>query len=169
MIKIITKSLLILSAIALLIGFLGASTPEIVELSDRACYLNTNKQLEQEVAKHVEELIRDAEDDGMCLVVTSGYRTYEEQKELYEEYGPRRAEEPGTSEHESGLAVDFGGCPMTDGERDDEAERLELRKDFKELPEYQWLKNNADKYGFSQTYQGEGSIINEPWHWKYNK
>ncbi len=149
--------------------YLSRDTFELVELSERASYLNTTQQLEKEAAESVEQLIRDAEEEGMCLIVVSGYRTYEEQEKIYEEHGPKRAEEPGESEHEMGLAVDFGGCPMTDGKRDDEAERLELKKDFEELPEYDWLIENAKDYGFSRSYTGECDMIEEPWHWKYNK
>lgn len=168
MIKKILKFSLPITVIIVLVVILINHNP-IIELSDRASWLNTNQELRVDAARKVEKLIRDAEDDGMCLVVTSGYRTHEEQKEIYEEYGPQRAEKPGDSEHESGIAVDFGGCPMSNGERDDEAERKDLEKDFKELPEYQWLKENASKYGFSQSYKGNGDIINEPWHWRINK
>ena len=33
---------------------------------------------------------------------------------------------------------------------------------------YDWLKQNAAKYGFCQPYDGTSSIVNpEPWHWSY--
>ena len=43
---------------------------------------------------------------GKIGYVTSFVRTYAEQREMYEKYGPRRAARPGTSFHELGLAID---------------------------------------------------------------
>ena len=133
--------------------------PVLVDLSERACWLNTEQQVDITAKEAVERLIVDAEKNGMCLVVSSGYRSEEEQEKIKEKYGDL-AEEPGKSEHHTGLAVDFVGCPMTNFKRDDTAERLELSKPFEELPEYEWLKKNAKNYGFKQTYK------NETWHWK---
>lgn len=135
---------------------------KLVQLSVRSSWLNTNQRLQPKASKIVEKLILDAQDQGICLVVTSGYRTFEEQTRIKAEYGDL-AEKPGKSEHHTGLAVDFAGCPMTDGVRDDMAERLELIKQFKELPEYRWLVDNADKYGIRQSYP------HEPWHWILKK
>jgi len=133
--------------------------PVLVDLSERACWLNTKQQVDITVKEAVERLIVDAEKNGMCLVVSSGYRTEEEQVKIKEKYGDL-AETPGKSEHHTGLAVDFQACPMTNYKRDDTAERLELSKPFKELPEYEWLKKNAKNYGFKQSYK------EEPWHWR---
>ena len=133
--------------------------PVLVDLSERACWLNTTQQVDEKAKEAVERIIVDAEKNGLCLVVSSGYRTEEEQVKIKEKYGDL-AEEPGKSEHHTGLAVDFVACPMTNGKRDDTAERLELKKPFEELPEYEWLKKNAKNYGFKQSYK------NEPWHWK---
>lgn len=133
--------------------------PVLVDLSERACWLNTEQQVDIKAKEAVERIIVDAEKNGLCLVVSSGYRSEEEQVKIKEKYGDL-AEEPGKSEHHTGLAVDFVGCPMTNGKRDDIAERLELAKPFEELPEYEWLKKNAKSYGFKQSYKSE------PWHWK---
>lgn len=132
---------------------------KLVDLSERACWLNTKQKVDKKVKLVIERMINDAEKGGLCLVVSSGYRSIEEQERIKEKYGDL-AEEPGKSEHHTGLAIDFTSCPMIDGKRDDTAERLELKNPFKELPEYKWLKNNAHNYGFMQSYD------NEPWHWK---
>ena len=63
---------------------------------------------------------------------------------------------PGTSEHHTGLAVDFN---TTD-------ESFEKTKAFK------WLKENAEDYGFIMRYAKDkmditGGIIYEPWHWRF--
>lgn len=137
---------------------------DVVVLSPRASFLNSTQKILESVKPSLEKMIMSAEKDGLCLVVTSGYRTYEQQVRLYREAEDKSLVAiPGTSEHELGLAVDLGGCPMSDGIRDDNAERLELRKPFGELPEYAWLSENASEYGFNQ------SFANEPWHYKFNK
>jgi D-alanyl-D-alanine carboxypeptidase len=137
---------------------------EVVLVSPRASFLNSTQKIMASVSPSLEQMIRDAEKDGICLVVISGYRTYEQQQRLYHEAKDKSLVAiPGTSEHELGLAVDLGACPMSDGIRDDNAQRLELRKPFGELPEYVWLVENGASYGFSQSFD------NEPWHWKFNK
>ena len=132
----------------------------MVKLIDRYSWLNTIQKIKPEVETPLTTMIDAAEKDGKCLVVSSGFRTTEQQIKVKEKYGDL-AEEPGKSEHQTGMAVDLQACPMTDGKRDDEAERPELAKPFNELSEYKWLKKNAGKYGFTQTYE------NEPWHWKF--
>lgn len=135
---------------------------EMVPLSERASWLNTDQSLAKIAAPSIENMIIEAEKDGMCLVVISGYRTRELQEKIYNEAKDKSLVAiPGESEHELGLAVDLGGCPLIDGVRNDAGERLELGNDFETLPEYQWLVNNAEKYGFYQSYDYES------WHWKY--
>jgi len=145
-----------------IISWWNHKEPVLVDLSPKACWLNTKQQVDEKAKEAVEKIIVDAEKNGMCLVVSSGYRTEEEQAEIKEKYG-ELAEEPGKSEHHTGLTVDLIGCPMVNGKRDDSAERLELEKPFEELPEYEWLKKNAKSYGFKQSY------ASEPWHWKLVK
>jgi D-alanyl-D-alanine carboxypeptidase len=145
---------------------------KLVVLSDRASYLTTTKTIKNKVKAGLEQMILDAEKDGVCLVVVSGFRTLKQQTELYNTAPDRSIVAiPGTSEHEQGIAVDFGGCPLVNGVRDDNGERLELRKPFGDLPEYVWLVNNAYKYGFVQSYTEENKLDTglpaETWHWRY--
>jgi LAS superfamily LD-carboxypeptidase LdcB len=135
---------------------------ELVDLSERASWLNTKQQVDVRAKEVIEKMILNAELDGLCLVVSSGYRSVEDQEKIKQKYGDL-AEEPGKSEHHTGMAVDLQACPMTNGKRDDEAERLELAKPFEELPEYVWLKENAENYGLKQSY------TNESWHWSLLK
>jgi len=129
-------------------------------LSKRASWLNTTQKLEVDVANRVEKIIRDAEKMGLCLVVTSSFRSLDDQLKMKEKYG-QLAEDPGKSEHHTGRAVDFTACPMSLGVRDDDAARDDLLKDFEELPEYKWLVENSYKYGIEQTYS------HESWHWYF--
>ena len=161
-----------MSGLFLLIRQKQSRDLEIVELSMRASFLNTTQSLAAVAVPYLEKMIMDAEKDGMCLVVVSGYRSKERQQKLYDEAEDKSIVAiPGTSEHETGLAVDLGGCPMIDGVRNDEGERLELKKPFDELPEYQWLLDNAQNYGFEQSYTEGNSkksgFPTEPWHWRF--
>ena len=144
---------------------------QIVELSPRSCWLNTKQSVMRKAKIEVEKLILNAEKEGMCLVVTSGYRSEDEQQKIIEKYGELAKKEG--SEHLTGLAVDFTACPMKNGKRDDSVERPELAKEFKELPEYRWLIENASNYGFVQSYrednQEETDVSPEEWHWRFTK
>ena len=158
----------------------GQKLPENYEpknlevLSKRASYLSTYQSLDARFVPAIEKLILDAEKDGMCLTVAGSFRSFNYQRELYNQIEDKyKVAVPGESEHQTGLAVDFEGCPMADGKRDDEAERLELRKDFVELPEYQWLKEHAVNYGLEESYRVDNEEKTgyppEPWHWKFVK
>lgn len=145
---------------------------QTTELSARASYLRTKQKVASAVAPHIERMIADAEQDGMCLVVMGGFRTRETQRRLYDEAKDKSfVAYPGTSEHETGLAVDLVGCPMSHGVRDDGAERPELAGDFDSLPEYRWLTIHASDYGFRQSYteinKAATGFPAEPWHWRY--
>lgn len=143
---------------------------QLAELSQRANYLTTPHQVDIRIKDKLEKLVLDAEKDGMCLTVIGAYRSFEYQLETYQRLGDKAAK-PGQSEHQTGLAVDFEACPMTNGVRDDTAERLELRNDFNTLPEYQWLKTHAKQYGIEESFrednQKKTGYLPEPWHWKF--
>ena len=67
---------------------------------------------------------------------------------------------PGTSEHETGLALDITAqsYPV-------------LEQDQEDTPEQQWLMENAWRFGFILRYpQGKTEITGicyEPWHYRY--
>ena len=63
---------------------------------------------------------------------------------------------PGTSEHHTGLAVDFNSTQTS----------------FENTKAFKWLKENAADYGFIMRYPSDkmditGGIIYEPWHWRF--
>jgi phage-related protein len=70
---------------------------------------------------------------GKKILITSGYRSTEEQQKLYDKYGPGRAAKPGRSLHEFGLAVDINTA------HGNELEKLGLMR----------------KYGFTRPVGGE--------------
>lgn len=89
---------------------------------------------------------------GQDLVINSGGRSYEEQARLYAAYRSGRgnlAAPPGTSVHESGRAVDFGGPIQNAGSA-----------------QHRWLQQNAGRYGWVWT--GKNFSQFEPWHWEFH-
>jgi len=111
------------------------------------------------------------------VTVTSAYRSYQDQKNIHNSYIARELEEhpgwtwdqakaevltysaePGTSEHQSGLCIDMHNLASAD-------------KSFARQEAYEWLKNNAHKFGFILRFpEGKTEITKidfEPWHYRY--
>lgn len=122
--------------------------------------------VQEQVAYKLEELFKDATNNGITLIGVSGYRDYNRQATLYNNaisrYGKNQksSAKPGTSEHQTGLAIDVG-CPSN----------TQLTQGFGETKEGKWLAENAHKHGFVVRYpKGKEEItgyIYEPWHIRY--
>ena len=113
--------------------------------------------LTRECYEAMERMFAAAEDADMNgYTVTSGYRDYQRQAEIYAESEPGYAQQPGASEHQTGLAFDV---------------TVETADGFENTPQYAWLMKNAHKYGFIQRYPAdkvdETGISYEPWHYRY--
>ena len=105
----------------------------------------------------------DAKNNNINIYVISGFRSYERQNTLYNNYVNRDGKEkadtysarPGHSEHQSGLAADINS----------------LSQSFENTNEGKWLNENCYKYGFIIRYpKGKEDItgyIFEPWHIRY--
>ena len=104
------------------------------------------------------EMADDAEEEDLKLVINEAYRSYEDQKEIYDASGDKIAAKPGHSEHNASLAID-----IITPEYDDE--------DFDKSKEYAWLLKNSYKYGFILRYPKDKENITgydyEPWHFRY--
>jgi len=91
------------------------------------------------------------------FIITSGYRDWDRQQEIYNESEPGLAQIPGASEHQTGLAFDVTAENSGDG--------------FESTPQYGWLIANCWKYGYIQRYPANKSHITgisyEPWHYRY--
>lgn len=102
--------------------------------------------------------------ENIRLIGISGYRSYKRQAELYEnavKRGSIAVAPPGTSEHQTGLALDVS-CA---------AANLELEASFADTPEGRWLEKHAPLYGFILRYPPKKEAITgypwEPWHIRY--
>ena len=117
-----------------------------------------------------EQMATDAKALGFDLVAFSGFRSYEYQTTLYNNYVNRDGKEaadrysarPGHSEHQTGLAFDIGEKSRED---------LWLTAEFGETPAGKWLADNAHKYGFILRYpEGKEDVTGfmyEAWHFRY--
>lgn len=118
-----------------------------------------------------------AEKDGVSIIITSAYRSYFKQQSLVNAsvdryiklgYSKKNAlkktyeyiAKPGTSEHQTGLALDI----ITKG-------YYQLDEGYANTRASKWLAKNAYKYGFILRYPKDGKsktgIEFEPWHYRY--
>lgn len=115
--------------------------------------------LEIRTAKAAYGLFQAAHRESLHLFGISGYRSYSRQKELCT--GSPYVAKPGTSEHQSGLALDVS-CPSL---------HMELTEAFAETPEGIWLTRNAPLHGFILRYPKNKESVTgvpyEPWHIRY--
>ena len=115
--------------------------------------------LEEAAARAALELIARSRREGLNLCCVSGYRSYARQAELYA--GNPYIAAPGTSEHQSGLALDLS-CP---------AIQMRLTEDFARTPESVWLAGHAPLYGFILRYPANKTAVTgvpwAPWHIRY--
>lgn len=127
------------------------------------------RMMRKEAAEALEQMFAGAEEDGIYLAGVSAYRSHETQKALFNRYVERDGYEkartysalPGTSEHETGLAVDVSG---SDG-------KCAADDCFGDTKEAAWLKEHAAEYGFIVRYpEGKQDITGyqyEPWHLRF--
>lgn len=115
------------------------------------------------------------------LILISGYRSYDYQQKLFEAkinklisqgFTKNKAvslaativARPGTSEHQTGLAVDLTSVDFVN--KDDP-----LIEEFARTDHGKWLDINAHKYGFILRYPKDKTKIThityEPWHYRY--
>lgn len=118
---------------------------------------NVDIQLTRETYEAMERMFAAAEADNVNgFIITSGYRDYNRQQEIYSASEPGKAQLPGASEHQTGLAFDV---------------TAENTGGFESTAQYAWLCQHAYEYGFIQRYPAnkadETGISYEPWHYRY--
>lgn len=119
--------------------------------------------LTSETSAAFAELAAGAANDGLCIYISSGFRSYWDQDYIYNNYvaqsGQATADtfsaRPGHSEHQTGLAIDVN----------------EISDAFIGTPEAIWLEEHCTEYGFIIRYpKGKQQITGykyEPWHIRY--
>lgn len=134
--------------------------------------LSNGERVDRKIYPDLQEMFDDMRELGHRPVVVSGYRSAQEQESILEDkcrvymnegYPEPVARQmalqwvalPGTSEHQLGIAVDINpDYSVTKG-----------------WGFYEWLRDNAHKYGFIKRYPEDKveitGISNEPWHYRY--
>ena len=119
--------------------------------------------LRPEAYAALEDLSRAALNDGIKLLVSSTYRSYQYQEGLFNRYvkqdglelAERYSARPGTSQHQLGVAVDFGS--ITD--------------DWGDTKMGKWVYDHAADFGWSlsfpQGYENVTGYMWECWHFRY--
>ena len=122
-----------------------------------------NLSLRPEAFAALEKLARAAKNDGVTLTVSSTYRSYEYQKNLFQYWvkvdglaeAERESAREGTSQHQLGMALDF--APVDDA--------------FDQTPGGQWVYKHAAEYGWSLSFpKGYEDVTGfrwECWHFRY--
>ncbi|MBU5355932.1 M15 family metallopeptidase [Paenibacillus barcinonensis] len=129
---------------------------EEAELVQGYGLMDQKLMLSREVAERFRKMVEAAgAEDVRYFLMSSGYRDFEKQDELYREKGPDYALPAGYSEHNLGLSLDVGSSLAA----------------MSEAPEGAWLEKNAWKYGFILRYPKDKvkvtGIQYEPWHFRY--
>lgn len=121
------------------------------------------------LTKPLEKMFAAAKTEGVDLVIASAYRSSKLQETYYNSYvrasGREEAEKyialPGTSEHQSGLAVDFTTPDLA----------CYLVECFESTAAGTWLATHAHSYGFILRYPKNKVDVThysyEPWHFRY--
>ncbi|BCX13480.1 MAG: hypothetical protein KatS3mg085_012 [Candidatus Dojkabacteria bacterium] len=121
------------------------------------------------------DMFREAQKAGFSMMLNSGYRSYQTQYYVYENwvkvemskgYTRSQAEaiasqysaRPGFSEHQLGTTVDIGAVSCSSFTNCNESI-------------WNWLRDNAYKFGFIMSYppgtQNKTGYIHEPWHYRW--
>ncbi|MBR6690231.1 MAG: M15 family metallopeptidase [Bacilli bacterium] len=139
--------------------------PQDLELID-INYSCKDKYLRKEARINFEKLSKQAKKEGFNIIAVSTYRSYEYQEKLYNNYvldkgfyyADMASARAGHSEHQTGLAVDVADLSLD-------------YDNFESTKEFNWMKNNAHKYGFILRYPKAMFHITgfkyEPWHYRY--
>lgn len=127
------------------------------------------RKMRKEPAVALENMFAAAKKEGIYLSGASGYRSYNTQMAVFNNYVKRDGYEkartysaiPGTSEHQTGLSIDVSGsngyCAVSSC--------------FADTKEAKWLDENSAKFGYIIRYpKGKEYVTGykyEPWHIRY--
>lgn len=138
---------------------------DLVEIDKK--YRNNNyvTKIHKDVYPYITAMVAAAQAEGVDLKVWSPFRSYGDQKVLFQNQVNRVGGDealaatvvarPGTSEHNTGLCADFNMASDA----------------FENTKMYTWMKENAEDYGFVMRYRKDKQpitgVIHESWHWRF--
>jgi len=118
-----------------------------------------------------------AKKDSLRLIIVSGIRTFDQQKELWEKKWMQTLVTERNDIKIATTILKYSAMPMTSRHHwGTEIDINMVKMKYYQSPEgkkvYNWLKTNAPKYGFHQVYTPKNGnnrqgYENEPWHWSY--
>lgn len=128
-------------------------------------YSKDNMYLVKECKDAFVKMAHDASLQGYNIRAISTYRSYDYQNNLYKNYVKKDGKEnadtysarPGYSEHHTGLAIDVDNTKLS-------------YTNFENTKEFNWMQENAYKYGFILRYPKNSDITGytyESWHYRY--
>lgn len=133
--------------------------------------LSNGQQVDSSIYPYLQNMFDDMRAEGYYPLVKSGYRSEDDQREIFENkyityrqegYSKEEAQKltekwvalPGTSEHQLGLAVDINP------DREKSSDEV-----------YKWMEENSYKYGFIKRYPPDKTkitgISDEAWHYRF--
>lgn len=127
--------------------------------------------LRAEAAAALSEMRAEMDTLGMNLTLRSGYRSYNTQRTLYNNYAAQDgvtaadtySARAGHSEHQTGLAVDLIQLGGRSG--------VLSNARFQDTAHYAWMLENAHRFGYilryPKGYEKITGYMYEPWHWRY--
>ncbi|MBR3300568.1 MAG: M15 family metallopeptidase, partial [Clostridia bacterium] len=137
----------------------------LVEIDPQLRNNNYVTKIHKSVYPYITAMVKAAQADGVDLRVWSPFRSYADQKALFDKQVARAGGDenkaatvvarPGTSEHNTGICADFNMA-------DDAFENTRM---------YKWMCEHAEDYGFILRYpkdkQDKTGVIYESWHWRF--
>ena len=129
-------------------------------------YAYAGNIVREDVLKAFMEMANVARNEDIVLIINSSYRSYQDQDEIWNYrkllYGTEKADSfaarAGYSEHQTGLSIDI-------------AQFNSREEDFENTPAFNWLSDNAYKYGFILRFKKDAEDITgyeyESWHYRY--
>jgi len=127
---------------------------------------NTEKEymFHSRVLPYLESLLSDAANDNIDIKIISAFRSFSEQSDIKYNYkmiygsgANQFSADQGYSEHQLGTTVDITTSKIGAS-----------FSGFEKTETYQWLLNNAHKYGFILSYPEDNDYYQfEPWHWRF--
>ncbi|MDR0550529.1 MAG: M15 family metallopeptidase [Spirochaetaceae bacterium] len=143
---------------------LGYAPADLVELHNGTYQVSrAGLMLRRDAEKALAAMAAAAQADGVTLTASSAYRSYKYQVEVYarnvrengQAAADRESARPGYSQHQTGLAVDFGS--ITDA--------------FAGTAAGKWMAVNAPRFGWSISFPDGYEAVTgyrwESWHFRY--
>ncbi len=128
--------------------------------------------LDERIIEPMKAFVEDARNQGLSVYLSSGYRSYSDQRYLYNrkvaQYPPEGKDSngrwivlpPGTSEHQTGLS-----CDITDIYHEFKD------RDLADTATYQYMSKHCQEFGFVVRYPEDKEdvtgVMYEPWHYRY--